>query len=98
MRKDKVKASNYRYLKKREREDGEEKEKENTWASRKIKRKCKFTLVDIKKKDEDDEVSSTYSIYYSIQGLLILRILRMSFDWIDSHTHQKNPMWDEVDY
>lgn len=47
-----------------------------------------------KKRDQDDEVSLSYSVYYSRQGLLILKILRMSFEWIDSHTtHESNMRW-----
>ena len=56
------------------------------------KNQNKMQIYACEKKNQDDEVSLTYSIYYSRQGLLILKILRMSCDWIDSHTTQGSSM------
>ena len=48
--------------------------------------------------DQDDKISLTYSFLCSRQRLLILKILGMNFNWIDSHTHYENQKRDEIDY
>ena len=63
--------------------------------------KRKYTQMPVRRKkigDQDDKISLTYSFVCSRQKLLILKILGMDFDWIDSHTHYENQKRDVIDY